>query len=85
MGRVDALVFTGGIGENDVYVREKTCTGLEMLGIAINPEKNTRKNTVAMDISKEDEAVSVLVIPTNEELEIAMQTMVCIQENSMRE
>ena len=81
LGRVDALVFTGGIGENDVYVREKTCTGLEMLGIDINPQKNRQKNTTTRDISKKDEGVSVLVIPTNEELEIAVQTMACIQEN----
>jgi acetate kinase len=82
LGRIDALVFTGGIGENAVYVREKTCAGLEMLGIAINPEKNRQESSAARDISTKGEAVSVLVIPTNEELEIAMQTMACIQENS---
>ena len=82
LGRIDALVFTGGIGENDVYVREKTCTGLEMLGIAINPQKNRQESSAARDISTKGEGVSVLVIPTNEELEIAMQTMACIQENS---
>ena len=83
LGRVDAIVFTGGIGENDAYVREKSCAGLEILGIAINPEKNRQKNTRAVDISKDDQAVSVLVIPTNEELEIAMQTMACIQEKGV--
>jgi acetate kinase len=71
MGGIDALVFTGGIGENSALVRSAVCSGLEFLGIEIDEEKNSAKQN---DLSKEGSKVHVLRIPTNEELVIAMDT-----------
>lgn len=71
MGGIDALVFTGGIGENSALVRNAVCNGLEFLGIEIDEEKNSAKQN---ELSKEGGKVHVLRIPTNEELVIAMDT-----------
>lgn len=71
MGGIDALVFTGGIGENSSLVRSSVCNGLEFLGIEIDEEKNKAKQN---ELSKEGAKVHVLRIPTNEELVIAMDT-----------
>lgn len=80
LGGLDAVVFTGGIGENDARVREQCCAGLEALGIALDTRKNTSAGSGAFDIHRETSPVSLLVIPTNEELEIALQTVSCIQD-----
>lgn len=80
LGQLDALVFTGGIGENDAWIREQCCSGLEALGIALDTQKNTSANRTAFDIHNEAYPVRLLVIPTNEELEIALQTVSCISE-----
>jgi acetate kinase len=69
LGRVDAVVFTGGIGENAAPIRELSLRGLEHLGIAVDPEKNKSHQT---DIGSG--RVRVLVIPTNEELAIGRDT-----------
>ncbi len=74
LGRVDALVFTAGIGENDPVARELSCRGLEHLGIKLDHERNMGPERGARDIAAADSPVRVLVIPTNEELEIARQT-----------
>jgi len=74
LGRVDAVVFTAGIGENDPVARELTCRGLEHLGIKLDHDRNLAPVRGARDISASDSLVRVLVIPTNEELEIARQT-----------
>ncbi len=76
LGGLDVLVFTGGIGENDVSVRAASCEGLEFLGIQIDPEKNEeirggRKGLISADGAR----VKVVVMPTNEELVIARDTM----------
>lgn len=73
MGGVDAIVFTGGIGENSPDVRKKTCEGLEFLGIKIDEEKNNSSEKEKI-ITTDDSKVKVLVIPTNEELVIALDT-----------
>jgi len=75
LGRVDALVFTGGVGENDSQVREKICDGLELFGISIDLNKNAIRNKKIKDIKGSQSALSIFVIPTDEELEIAMQSM----------
>ncbi len=73
MGGLDSVVFTGGIGENSPKVREMSVSGLEFLGIKIDPEANeSAKGEV--DISSKDASVRVLVIPTNEERMIARET-----------
>lgn len=74
MGGVDAVVFTGGIGENSTDVRTAACEGLGFLGIEVDEEKNTSKDR-EKNISKSGTQTAVLVIPTNEELVIALDTM----------
>ncbi len=73
MGGIDALVFTAGIGENTKYTRGESVKGLEYMGIKIDDEKNSVRGVEA-DITAEGGKVKVLVIPTNEELMIAMDT-----------
>jgi acetate kinase len=79
LGRLDALVFTAGIGEKSPLIRAGSCRGLAHLGIEVEAEKNNRKSKEAFEIQTRDSSVKVLVIPTNEELEIAEQTLACIQ------
>ena len=79
LGRVDAIVFTGGIGENSVGIRQRACTGLERLGIVLDEEANaSREARGERCISVADGEVRVLVIPTNEELEIARQALAAV-------
>ena len=80
LGRLDALIFTAGIGEKSTWIRAGSCRGLTHLGIELDPEKNKRRSKDAFEIQTADSAVKVLVIPTNEELEIAEQTVRCIQD-----
>lgn len=75
MGRVDAIVFTAGIGENDDIVRAGSLRGLEGLGISVDPERNEGRKKQITVISPDDSPVTVLVVPTNEELEIARQAV----------
>ena len=70
--KVDLLVFTGGIGEHDLGVRERICHRLENLGIIISIEKNRANGPGLGIISTDYSPVSILVVPTNEELQIAM-------------
>ncbi len=73
LGRVDCLIFTGGIGENDIDVRKNSCSNLENLGISLDLEANNQRAKEILEINKKESKVKVLVIPTNEELEIALQ------------
>jgi len=75
LGRVDAIVFTAGIGENDAFVREGVCKGMETLGIVLDSQENSIRKPGARMISTPESAIKVLVIPTNEELEIAQSTL----------
>lgn len=75
MGGVDAIVFTAGLGENSITMREKICTGLEFLGTKIDPVKNNVRGK-AQEISADGTKVKIFVIPTNEELVIARDTKV---------
>ena len=78
LGRLDALVFTAGIGENSDGVRAGVCQGLQGLGVALNPKRNRSRSGRPRTISPDDSKVAVLVVPTNEELEIAEQTLAVI-------
>ena len=71
LGRVNAITFTAGVGENDAAVRADALAGLEAYGIKVDPERNARPNEGAREISTEDSAIKVFVVPTNEELAIA--------------
>ena len=75
LGKVDAIVFTAGVGENAPEVRARTLAGLEHLGIRLDAARNTLPGRDIRSISSDDSPVAVLVIPTNEELEIARQTL----------
>jgi acetate kinase len=79
LGRVDALVFTAGIGEHSPTIRKQSCTGLERFGIRIDDERNTHVAKGVHEIQAVDATVRVLVVPTNEELEIAHQTRTCLR------
>lgn len=79
LGHVDAIVFTAGIGENDPIVREKSVEGLEALGVKIDKELNDRRASEPVKISTEDSAVQLWVVPTNEELAIARDTLAVVK------
>lgn len=74
MNGLDVIVFTAGIGENSDVIRRLVCTDMEYLGIEMDIEKNAVRAKQLIEIHKETSKVKVLVIPTNEELEIAKQS-----------
>lgn len=80
LGRADAIVFTAGVGENDPVVRQRVVANLEVFGVAIDAARNaaTRGSHVPVDLSAPGAPIRVLVVPTNEELEIATQTVAAI-------
>jgi len=80
MNGVDAIVFTGGIGENSVHSRYEICKGLTFLGFDFDTKKNETAKGKEVVLTKEDSKVKVIVIPTNEELVIAMDTMEIIKK-----
>ncbi|HPY63096.1 MAG TPA: acetate kinase [Bacillota bacterium] len=75
LGGVDSIVFTAGIGENDDVVRQTICDGLRYLGLIIDEELNRSTRGKEVKISTDESSVEVFVIPTNEELSIAIQTV----------
>jgi acetate kinase len=75
LGHVDVISFTAGVGENAPAVRRAALSGLTQLGIRLSDERNAERSREARRISADDSDVTVLVIPTNEELEIARQTL----------
>lgn len=74
LGGVDIIVFTGGVGENQASCRAAACEGLEFMGVKIDAEKNRVRGEEAV-ISADDSKVKVVVVPTDEELMIASDTM----------
>lgn len=78
LGRLDAIVFTAGVGENDDAVRLQSLTGLAELGIVMDPERNAGRKKHATLVSADDSRVQVWVIPTNEEREIALQAIAAV-------
>jgi acetate kinase len=70
---IDAIVFTAGVGENDALTRQLVTKDLEYLGIHLDEEKNNSRGKGIHEINKSDSKVKILVVPTNEELEIARQ------------
>ena len=79
MGGCDVLVFTAGVGENQTGMREAVCKGLEFMGIEIDVEKNSTIRGEEAIISTPDSKVKVVVIPTDEELMIASDTMALVK------
>ncbi|HHW98017.1 MAG TPA: acetate kinase [Firmicutes bacterium] len=78
MGGVDAIVFTAGLGENSAFMREKICAGLEFLGVKIDAEKNNVRGR-EVDFSAADAKVRTVLVPTNEELMIARDTVALVR------
>ncbi len=83
LNRVDAIVFTGGIGENDSALRQMVCTDLNGLGIELDQDKNAAAVLCddIQEIQNTQSQVKLLVIPTNEELQIATQAAECISKS----
>jgi acetate kinase len=73
MGGLDAIVFTAGVGENSPYLRNLVCKNMEFFGLEIDAEKNAPRSKEIRAINKDTSKAKILVIPTNEELEIAKQ------------
>lgn len=75
LGGLDVITFTAGIGENVPEVRERVLAGLEGFGIVLDPAKNTERSKEPRDIAAADSAVRILIVPTDEELAIAQQSL----------
>ena len=78
LGRVDALVFTGGVGENSIDIRDGACRGLQPMGIDLDPDRNNVASGENRAIQSDRSRVKILVIPTNEELKIADETQLLL-------
>ena len=78
LGSVDAIVFTAGIGENDIELRENVCESLGFMGVKIDKAKNDCRGQ-EVEITAEGSAVRVFIIPTNEELMIAKDTKAIVE------
>ncbi len=81
LGRLDAVIFTGGIGENNAETRDAVCANLQLIGIEINSELNRQSSASIRKISSG--LVPVLVVPTNEELEIANQAAALLGDKNV--
>jgi acetate kinase len=82
LGRVDAVVFTGGVGENAARVRSLACAGIETLGIALDEGANAAAAAEVAEIGRAGVRVRALVVRTNEELQIARETLATLRESS---
>jgi acetate kinase len=82
LSSLDAVVFTGGIGENSEVVRERTCSGLHNLGISLDLKKNKAVSGKISEIQQDGASIKVMVIATDEELEIARQTIETIRNRT---
>ena len=78
LGGADAIIFTGGVGENQAITRENVCSGMEFCGIKLNKELNAKVHGTETVISAPDSKVKVIVVPTNEELVIARDTVAIV-------
>jgi acetate kinase len=78
MGGAEAIIFTGGIGENSPDVRARICQGLEWAGVNLDDDRNRQTKGRPGSISVEDSKLPVWVIPTDEELLIARDTVRCV-------
>jgi acetate kinase len=81
MGGVDIIIFTGGIGENGSETRENICKGLEFMGIVFDKQKNDGVRGKELVISKKESRVTVMIVPTNEELVIASDTRYIVEHH----
>ena len=80
MGGIDVIVFTGGIGENQINVRKKICDYLNFMGVIIDEDANNVRGEEVL-ISKPESNIKAYIIPTNEELMIARDTKKLVEAN----
>jgi acetate kinase len=80
LGHLDVIAFTAGVGENSAPVRAAALAGLEELGVVLDPERNESPSRQTRVISGDASPVTVLVVPTDEELEIARQTLSVVED-----
>ena len=80
MGGLDVIVFTGGIGENDPETREIVCSDMTFLGLDFDRELNAGKRGKELIISKPSSKITVMIVPTNEELVIARDTQRIVEK-----
>ncbi|PZD93576.1 acetate kinase [Paenibacillus sambharensis] len=85
MDGLDVLVFTAGVGENSVQLRDAVCSGLSYFGVKLDPELNKQRSKQARIISAPDSRTKVMVVPTNEELIIARDTYRLVLEQEKQE
>lgn len=81
LGNLDVLIFTAGIGENASEIRMLCCEGLGKLGLKIDPERNYQKGEGVIEINSPDSEVKILIVPTNEELQIAQETKKVVEKS----
>ncbi len=81
LGGIDILVFTGGVGENQAITRKTACKEMEFMGIVLDEELNDKVRAKEVIISKPESKVKVVIIPTDEELTIAKDTVMILQNN----
>jgi acetate kinase len=74
LGRLDAIIYTAGIGEHSPEIRKQSCSGLDNMGIIIDDNKNNSYTNGIKEINSDNSMVKILVVPTNEELRIAQVT-----------
>jgi len=75
LGGVDCIIFTGGIGENSTIVRQMCCEDMQWAGLEIDRQQNSRQQQGILEIQTDNSQIKVIVVPTNEEYEIARQTL----------
>jgi acetate kinase len=79
LGGADVVAFTAGVGENASTVRATVLSGLESIGLVLDPERNAVRSAQPRVISTDDSPVTVMVVPTNEELAIARATLALVR------
>ncbi len=77
---LDAIVFTAGVGENDADMRAEACRDMDFFGITLDAVRNAAPGSEAREVQSDGSQVKILVVPTNEELEIAQQTFTLLQD-----
>jgi acetate kinase len=82
MNGLDTIIFTAGVGENSVVIRKAVCEGLTFLGVELDDARNSERSKETRRISTDNSRITVLVVPTNEELLIARDTYAIIRESS---
>ena len=82
LNALDAIVFTAGVGENDVLIRQMICRNMEFFGIKLDDDKNKTRSANLKEIGTDDSRVKILIVPTNEELEIVEQCFELINKRS---